>query len=76
MADINILTVLVATVVAFVLSSIYYVVLADQLATVSTGATAGEHTAPWTIAAELLRSLVVVAVVAGLASSIATSRRS
>lgn len=72
MPDVNLLAVAVAVaaVVAFVLSATYYMVLGDQLATVSEAA-AGPAP-PWTIAAELLRSLVVVAAVAGLASNTAT----
>ncbi len=72
MPDVNLLAVLVATVVAFVLSSTYYIALGDQLAIVRAAAGAGEAAPPWTIAAELLRSLVVVAVVAGLASQTET----
>ncbi len=71
MPDVNLLAVLVATVVAFVLSSTYYIALGDQLATVS-AAGAGEAAPPWMIAAELFRSLVVVTVVAGLASQTET----
>ncbi len=72
MPEVNVLAVLVATVVAFVLSSTYYVGLGDQLATVSEAARTGEQPSPWAIAAELLRTLVLVAVVGGLASQTAT----
>ena len=72
MPDVNLLAVIVATVVAFVLSSTYYIALGDRLATVSEAAAAGEQPPPWTIAAELSRSLVVAAVVAGLASQTRT----
>lgn len=72
MPDVNVLAVLVATVAAFVLSSAYYIALGDQLATVSEAAATGQQPPPSTIAAELLRSLVVVAVVAGLASQTGT----
>lgn len=71
MPDVDLLAVLGATVVAFVLSSTYYIALGDQLATVSPAA-AGEAAPPWMIAAELLRSLVVVTVIAGLASQTET----
>ncbi|MGH3115192.1 MAG: DUF1761 domain-containing protein, partial [Gaiellaceae bacterium] len=46
---------------AFVLSWIYYVVLGEQLAA------AGEPPAPWKMAVELPRSLILATVVAGLA---------
>ena len=72
MPDVDPLAVLVATVVAIVLSSTYYIAVGDQLATVSAAAAEGVAASPWTIAVELLRSLVVVAVVAGLASQTGT----
>ena len=72
MPEIDLLAVLAATVVAFVLSSSYYVALGDQLATASQAAASGDQPPPWTIAGELLRNLVVVAVVAGLASQTGT----
>ena len=68
MPDLNVLAVLVATIAAFVLGATYYVVFGKQLAEVSDAAAAGEQTPPWKIAVELLRSLIVAAVVAGLAS--------
>jgi hypothetical protein len=71
--DVNLLAVAAATVVAFVLSSAWYVALADQLAAVSpAAAAAGDRVPPWTVAAELLRSLVAVTVVAGLAAETGT----
>jgi hypothetical protein len=74
MPDLNLLAVATATAVAFVLSSAWYVALADQLAAVSpaAAAAAGDRVPPWTIAAELLRSLVAVTVVAGLAANTGT----
>ena len=73
MPDVNLLAVAAATVVAFVLSSAWYVALADQLAAVSpAAAAAGDRVPPWTVAAELLRSLVAVTVVAGLAAQTGT----
>jgi hypothetical protein len=60
MPDVEVLPILVATVAAFILSGTYYALLGNQLA-------ANEPTPPWTIAAELLRSLILAAVVAGLA---------
>jgi Protein of unknown function (DUF1761) len=71
--DVNLLAIAAATVVAFVLSSAWYVALADQLAAVSpAAAAAGDRVPPWTVAAELLRSLVAVTVVAGLAAETGT----
>ncbi|MGH3112080.1 MAG: hypothetical protein ACRDOP_01270, partial [Gaiellaceae bacterium] len=67
MPDVELLAVLVATMAAFVLSWIYYVVLGEQLAGVSEAAAAGEPPAPWKVAVELLRSLILATVVAGLA---------
>ena len=68
MPDVNLLAILAATIVAFVLSSTYYSVFAAELAQVSDAAAAGEQPPPWKLALELLRSLTLAAVVAGLAS--------
>lgn len=68
MPDIDLLAVLVAAIAAFALSGAYYAVLGEQLAEVSDAAAAGGQTPPWKIAVELVRSLVIAAVVAGLAS--------
>jgi len=68
MPDINLLAVLAATLVAFVLSSTYYSVFAAELADVSDAAASGEQPPPWKLGVELLRSLTLAAVVAGLAS--------
>lgn len=68
MPDVDILAVLAATIVAFALSSTYYVVLGDRLARVSEAAAAAEQPPLWQIAAEVLRTVTIVAVVAGLAS--------
>ncbi len=67
MPDVEVLPILVATVAAFVLSGTYYALLGNPLAEVSAAAAAGEPTPPWTIAVELLRSLILATVVAGLA---------
>jgi hypothetical protein len=63
MPEIDPLAVAAGTVAAFLLSGAYYAVLGDRLA----GA-GDERTPPWTLAVELLRCLVLVTVVAGLAS--------
>jgi hypothetical protein len=68
MPDIDLLAVLVAAIAAFALSGAYYAVLGEQLAEVSDAAAAGGQTPPWKIAVELVRCLVIAAVVAGLAS--------
>jgi Protein of unknown function (DUF1761) len=68
MPDVNLLTVLAATVAAFILSSTYYSVFAAELAQVSDAAAAGEQPPPWKLGVELLRSFTLAAIVAGLAS--------
>jgi Protein of unknown function (DUF1761) len=68
MPDVELLAVLVAGVGAFAVGGVYYAVLGEQLATVSEAAAAAEPPPPWTYAVELLRGLIVAAVVAGLAS--------
>lgn len=68
MPEVNVLAVLVATIAAFVLSATYYAVLPAQGAEASDGRPAGgQPPPPWKLAVELLRSLIVAAVVAGLA---------
>ena len=64
----QLLAVLVATVAAFVSGATYYAVLGGKLAEVSAAAAAGAEPPPWKLAAELLRCLILAAVVAGLAS--------
>src|SRR5688500_15796865 len=68
MPDVDLLPILVATVAAFVLGGTYYAVFGAQLAEVSAAAAAGGQPPPWKRAVELLRCLVIAAVVAGLAS--------
>jgi hypothetical protein len=70
MPDVDGLAVLVATVAAFVAAATYYAVLGDELATVSEAAAtaAGGPPPAWKLAVELLRCLIVAAVVAGLAA--------
>ena len=67
MPEVNIWAVLVAAVVVFVLAATYYAVLGEQLAEVSEAAAAGKQLAPWQVAAEIGRCLIVAGVVAGLA---------
>lgn len=68
MPEIDPVAVLVATGAAFVAGGAYYAVLGRQLAEVSEAAAAGGHPPPWKLGAELLRCLILAAVVAGLAS--------
>jgi len=62
MPDVNLLAVLAATVAAFICGGAYYAVFGAQLAAVS------EPMPAWKLAVELLRCLILAAVVAGLAS--------
>jgi Protein of unknown function (DUF1761) len=68
MPDVNLLAILAATIAAFILSSTYYSLFAAELAQVSEAAAAGEQPPPWKLGVELLRSLTLAALVAGLAS--------
>jgi hypothetical protein len=70
MPDLNLLAILVASVVIFVMSAAYYVLLIKQLATVTRTAVPGQRPKPWQFAADLVRSLAVVVVVAGLAAKL------
>jgi len=64
MPDVELLAVLAAAALAFVLSGAYYAALGAQLARVSA---ADAQMPPWKVAVELARNLVLAAVVAGLA---------
>lgn len=68
MPEVNLVAILAAAIAAFILSSTYYPVFAAELAQVSQASAAGEQPPPWKLGVELLRSLTLVAVVAGLAS--------
>jgi hypothetical protein len=63
--------VLAATVAAFAINAPYYAVFGDRLAAVSDAAAMGEQAPPWKLAVEVLRCLILAAVVAGLASEAA-----
>jgi hypothetical protein len=67
-SDISLPAVLVATVAAFVVSSAWYAVLGDRVAELSGAPSTAETPPPWKLGVELLRSLIVVVVVAGLAA--------
>ena len=64
MPELHLLAVGVTTVVAVLFSGAYYSVLAAQLAAVSPVAAAGEPPTPLGIAAEVVRSTVLVTVIA------------
>jgi hypothetical protein len=66
--DVDVVAVLVATLAAFVLGFAYYTAFGERLAEVSDAAARAEQPPPWKLAVELLRCLLVAAVVAGLAS--------
>jgi hypothetical protein len=67
MPEVNLLAVLVATLAAFASSATYYVALGERLAAVSDAAVASGQTPPWKAGVELLRGLVLAAVLAGVA---------
>ena len=68
MPDVDLVAVLVATIAAFACGATYYAVFGTQLAAVSAAAAAGGQPPPWKLAVELLRCLILAAVVAGLAA--------
>jgi hypothetical protein len=68
MPDLNLLAVLAATIAAFLSGAAYYALLGGKLAEVSEAAAQGGQPSPWKLAVELLRGLVIAAVVAGLAA--------
>jgi hypothetical protein len=69
MPEINLIAVLAATAVAFVAGGGYYAALGAQLVQVSAAAATGEPRRRWQLASvELVRCLVLSAVVAGLAA--------
>lgn len=67
-AIVNVLAILVASIVLFILGGFYYAVLGKQLATVSDVAATGASMKPWQLAVELLRCIVLATVIAGLVS--------
>ena len=68
MPDLNLLAILVAAIVVFVTGFVYYAAFGEQLAEVSEAAAAGEQPPPWKLAIEFSRSLILAAVIAGLAA--------
>jgi hypothetical protein len=70
MIHLNYLAIAVATVAAFVVSSVYYAVLGKQLAAAGSAAAGGKRPPAWKIALELVRSLVLTTVLAGFAAKL------
>jgi amino acid permease len=68
MPDIDPVVILVATVVCFALGAVYYGVLGTRLAELSGAAGSDVKAPPWALVVEVLRCLVLAAVVAGLAA--------
>jgi amino acid permease len=68
MPDIDPVVILVATVVCFALGAVYYAVLSTRLAELSGTAGSDVKAPPWALVVEVLRCLVLAAVVAGLAA--------
>lgn len=71
MPDLNYLAIAIAAVAVFVLSTVYYIGFTDRLKGLSAAyADADARPTAWRVAIEIVRSLVVGAVVAGLVSLI------
>lgn len=68
MPDLNLLAILVAAIVVFVIGFAYYAVFGARLAEVSEAAAEGEQPPPWKLAVEFSRGLILAAVIAGLAA--------
>lgn len=67
--ELNYWAIVVAGVAAFVAAFGYYVIFGKQLAEYGSAVAAGERTPPWLMPVELVKHLVVAAVVAGLATN-------
>jgi len=70
MRDLNVLAVLLAAVIAFIISGAYYAALGTRLARLSPAYAEPGGMAPADIAVELVRSLVVAVAVAALAAGL------
>jgi len=68
MPDIDPVVILVATAVCFALGAVYYAILSTRLAELSGTAGSDVKAPPWAVVVEVLRCLVLAAVVAGLAA--------
>lgn len=72
MEDVNVLAVAVAAVAGLVASFAYYMVFGSQLEQVGSAAAESERPPAWLMPVELVRTLVVAVVVAGLVANIGT----
>lgn len=70
MSDLNVLAILLATVVAFIISGAYYATLGARLARLSPAYAEPGGMTVGTVALELVRSLVVAVTVAALAAGL------
>jgi hypothetical protein len=68
MIEVDVLAVAAAAVAAFVQGSVYYVAFGRQLSRLDSAAAGSDRTPPWKALVELVRSLVLGTVLAGLAS--------
>ncbi len=68
MPEIDLLAILIAAAVAFVISSTWYALFAARLAAAGSANSAGAPPPPWKLAAELGRGLILAAVLAGVAA--------
>jgi hypothetical protein len=73
MNDVNVLAIVVAAAAVFVVSTLWYIAFGKQLAELSPAyADAASNARPpaWKVAVELIRSLIVASVLAGLAAEL------
>ncbi len=66
MIDVNYAAIAVAAVAAFLVGFVYYMMLGNQLQALGSGGGNSDASPAWLVPVELLRSLVVAAVLAGL----------
>ena len=76
MPELNLLTIVAVAVLLFVGSSVYYVVVAARVVDLAPPDGGDEGMAPWKMGVELIRNLVLAAVVAGLAALIGVTELS
>lgn len=70
MTDVNVFAVLVAAVAAVAVAGVYYAVFGRQYAALSPAAAAQESMPAWLLPVELVRALVLAAVVAGVSAEV------
>lgn len=68
--DVNLLTVVAATVAGFIVSFAYYSLFGAQLEEYGSAAAGASRPTTWLVPVELVRTLVVAAVVVGLAGAV------